>query len=62
MKKIIQKAKIKVIRPQIVEYYCDHCGKRCGTRQNPKEKWVVTEKGNSKEKHYCKKSQCHKRD
>ena len=52
MKKIIQKAKIEVIRKQIVHYYCDKCGKRCGTRKNPKSTWYVP----NGQKHYCKKT------
>jgi len=52
MKKIIQKAKIKIIRPLMVNYYCDKCGKRTGTRENPKETWH----GPDGETHYCKKT------
>jgi len=57
MKKVIQKAKIKVIQPQIVHYFCDECGERCGTRQNPKETWFTP----GGDKHYCKKNGCAKR-
>ena len=49
----MQKAIIKTIRPQIVYYFCDKCGERCGTRENPKETWFVT--GKDESEHYCKK-------
>ena len=52
MKKIIKKAKIKIIQPQRVEYFCDKCGKRTGTRKNPKETWHTP----NGEEHYCKKT------
>jgi hypothetical protein len=47
-----QKAIIKVIQPEIVEYHCDKCGKQCGTKDNPKENWHA----GKKRKHYCKKT------
>lgn len=51
MKKVIQKRIVKVIQPEIVEYYCDKCGKRCGTKDNPKRIYYVV---NSNDKHYCR--------
>ena len=59
MRKIVQKAVIKVITPEIVHYVCDFCGKRCGTRENPKQTWYRTSPGHSM--HYCKKTDCHSR-
>lgn len=50
MRKVVQKRIVKVIQPEIVEYYCDACGKRCGTKENPKVVWH-TKNG---DKHYCK--------
>ncbi len=41
--------KIKVIRPQIVKYYCDKCGDLTGTRKNPKIMWY----GPKGESYYC---------
>jgi hypothetical protein len=52
MRVVVQKAVIEVIKPQIVEYYCDTCGAECGTKANPKETWS----GGGKRKHYCKKT------
>lgn len=54
MKKVIQKGIIKVIQPQIVEYYCDKCNKRTGIKGNIKQ-IVYTPKG---DEHYCKKTSC----
>lgn len=54
MKTIIQKAIVKVIQPQIVQYNCDECGDICGTRENPKETWY----GQGHESHYCKRKGC----
>ena len=53
MKIIKQKAIFKVVRPQIVEYICDKCGKVTGTRDNPKQTISVTDSGDC---HYCKKT------
>lgn len=52
MRVIIQKAIVKVIQPQKVEYYCDNCGNLCGTRENPK----TTVYTNGNQKHWCKKT------
>jgi len=51
MRKIIQKKIVKVIQPEIVHYFCDKCGKRCGTRDNPKTDIYSSKEGT---KHYCK--------
>jgi hypothetical protein len=56
----VQHAIIHVVQPQIVEYICDHCGRVCGTRENPKSTWyqVNTVKQTGKDTHYCKKTDC----
>jgi len=56
MKKVVQKRIIKVVQPGKVEYYCDACGARCGTRSNPKEEWYSID---GKLEHYCKRG-CNK--
>lgn len=56
MKKIIQPRIVQVIQQEVAEYYCDRCGKRCGTKENRKETWY----GNG-QSHYCKKT-CSPRD
>lgn len=55
MRVIVQKAIIKVIQPQVVQYICDFCGQVCGTRENPKATWYGP---GDKETHYCKKTDC----
>jgi len=56
MRKIVQKAVIKVIRPQKVEYYCDKCEARLDG-SNPKQTYYSMD--GSGEKHVCKrKSEC----
>lgn len=52
MRKVIQKAKIIIIKPLKVKYYCDKCHKETGTRKNMKETWY----GHGTESHYCKKT------
>ncbi len=59
MRKVIQTSIIKVIRPRTVHYFCDVCGKQCGTRGNPKETWYSSD---DKEFHYCKKTKCSSKD
>ena len=54
MKIVVQKAVLKVVRPQIVRYECDSCHEECGTRANPKETWY----GGGREFHYCKRKGC----
>jgi len=51
MRKVIQKRIVEVIQPEIVQYFCDKCGKRCGTRENPK---TIIHNLKGKTKHYCK--------
>jgi len=61
MRKIVQKGKIKVIQKQIVHYFCNKCGKRTGTKDNPKSTWFGTDNtGASTESHYCKRT-CNKK-
>lgn len=57
MRKIIQEKIITVIQPEIVEYYCDHCGMQCGTEDNPKQ--TIYRMGPAW--HFCKKSKCYDR-
>lgn len=56
-KKIVQRAIIKVIQPQIVQYTCDRCGKVCGTKENRKTTWYSSDR----EIHYCLRT-CHPSD
>lgn len=53
MKKIVQKAVTKIIRPAIIKYYCDKCGKETG-KKNPKVLYCSSVTG--LESHYCKKT------
>lgn len=55
MRRVVQTAIIKVVRPQVVEYTCDWCGEVCGTRANPKQTWTSSGRA---DRHYCKRSQC----
>ena len=57
MKRVIQKRVVRVVQQEIAEYYCDRCGKRCGTRENRKTTWV----GRGPDRHYCEKT-CHPYD
>lgn len=47
MKIVIQKAKIKVITPSIIDYYCDRCDKKF--KKGEKKRTWSTPTGN---KHY----------
>lgn len=53
MKIVVQKRVVKVIQKEVVEYYCDACGARCGTKENKKSTWHDAK--NNKSMHYCKK-------
>ena len=55
MRRVVQTAIIKVVRPQIVEYICDWCGKVCGTRANPKETWTGSNRADT---HWCMRTNC----
>jgi len=52
MKKVIQKAEVKIIKPRIVKYICDNCGKTTGTKSNPKIE-ICSSDGFL---HYCRKT------
>ena len=54
MKKVIQKRIVRVVQPEIAEYYCDRCGKRCGIKGNRKTTWYAPHVTF----HYCEKT-CH---
>lgn len=49
MRKVIQKRIVKVIQSEIVEYYCDFCGKKFDKGER-KETWYSV----GGEKHYHK--------
>ena len=57
VKKIIQKRITKVVQREIVEYYCDRCGARCGTKDNRKSTWY----SRVGDKHFCLRT-CHPAD
>jgi hypothetical protein len=57
MRKVVQKAIVKVIVPEIVEYTCDYCHGMTGTRNNPMETWYGSGDRSGQTFHYCKKTQ-----
>jgi len=61
VKKVIQKRVVRVVQPEIVEYYCDRCGKRCGIKGNRKTTWHPMRNPPMPDKHYCEKT-CHPYD
>lgn len=55
MKKIVQKAIIKVIQRQKVEFYCDTCGEKLS---GVKRKVTYFQQGELKDKHACYDKPC----
>jgi len=53
MRKVIQKRIVKVIQSEVVEYYCDYCGKKFGKGEK-KETWYDCSVAKAVAKHYHK--------